>query len=112
MCSGPPGRREGEAVEELSVCLCVKTFVFLYVFGEAAIEEKKEDSVRDICREENKSIMNCFLGELVIFFPCKGLVLNSLWTRDSENWIKALSSPLTKTLSCLYTHRLQMKNLG
>lgn len=105
MCFGFLGRREGEVVEEFSVCLCVKIFIFLYVFGEVVIEEKKEDSVRDICREENKSIMNCFLGELVIFFLRKGLVFNFFWIRDFENWIKVLSFFFIKTLLCLYIYR-------
>ena len=54
---------------------------FLYIFGEARIGEKKEDGGRDARREENKSI-NCFVGGLVVFFPCKGLVLNPFWAMD------------------------------
>lgn len=64
----PPGQRENEVVAEFDPCLCNESFIFLYIFGEAKIGEKKEDGGRDACREENKSI-NCFVRGLVAFFP-------------------------------------------
>lgn len=58
--------RGDEVVEEFDVCFCNESFIFLYVFGEAKVGEKKEDGGGDARREENKSI-NCFLGDLLIF---------------------------------------------
>ena len=59
-------KKNHTSIEEFDLCLCDESFIFLYIFGEAKVGEKKEDGGGDAHREENRSI-NCFVGELVIF---------------------------------------------
>lgn len=69
----PPGQRADEVGEELNLVLRIESFVFLCIFREAKIGEKKENRGRGAHRKENKSL-HCFeVAMLIVFLPCKEL---------------------------------------